>query len=202
MVVKTLISRFLGSGFPKNKLSPHVDIQRQIDWYLRGTPSHLQNLCSNNSPELGLGSGGHGEAIAIAYRLTCQCGCQHFGVTAYLWQDGQNPPRATLSPVNASCESCGKQIVVFDSDLHGYDPVVVGSSTTAHGEREENAILHEIASLENPATVDIVAYYPDDLFEPDMEEFASIKRDLFTWLTIIVGEDTAPDFPLLDFECS
>jgi len=90
---------------------------------------------------------------------------------------------------------------VFDSDQHGYDPIACGTSTLAHGERQQDAREQKIASG-TPQTVDFLAYYPDDLFDDEFEEFADRRSDLFTWLRIVIGENTEPDYPFLEFECA
>lgn len=179
-----------------------MKIDEQINWFARRTPGHLQGYVTNECPELGLGPGGHGEEIAVGYRLKCRCGNLKFAVSAFLWKRDAASPETLLSPISAECSDCNSTITVFDSDLHGYDPVACESSTTAHGEREDHASEYVIASKSSPATVDLIAYYPDDLFEEDFSEFAERRNDLFTWVRIIVGENIDPDYPLLDFECA
>lgn len=90
---------------------------------------------------------------------------------------------------------------MFDSDNHGYDPVACGTSSIAHGEREKDASKEKIEAGK-PQTVDILAYYPDDLFEADWDDLADRRSDLFTWLRIVIGENSEPDYPFLDFECA
>ncbi len=182
--------------------SSRLDLDEQIGWFSRGTPGHLLGMVGKDCPELGLGDGGHGELIAIGYRLRCKCDCQTFMVTAFRWQRDPNTPEVLLSPVRATCSDCGCQILVFDSDQHGYGPVACNVTSLAHGERQESAVEEFIASKANPATIDIVVYYPDDLFDDDFEQFAGRRHDLFTWLKIVVGENTDPDYPLLSFECA
>lgn len=174
-----------------------MNLDEQISWFSRRAPSHLDGIVHAGCPELGLGDGGHGEQIAVGYRLRCTCGNQLFAVTAYLWNS-----ESSISPVRATCSKCAKKIVIFDSDLHGYDPVACESSSNAHGEREDNTIKKNVFSLSDPKTVDIVAYYPDDLFDQEFDEFADRRNDLFTWFRIIVGEEINPDYPPLDFECA
>ena len=178
-----------------------MNINDQIDWFARRPPSHLMGLVSNDCPELNMGVGGHGEEIAIGFRLKCKCGSQSFSVSAYRWRRKPDSPEALISPILASCHDCGTSLLVFDSDQHGYDPVACGTSSLARGEREQGATEQKVSSGA-PHAIDIVAYYPDDLFEADFEEFADRRSDLFTWLRIIVGENTDPDYPLLDFECA
>lgn len=173
-----------------------MKLDAQIEYFSRRSPSHLTGIVSGCG-ELGLGDGGHGEVIAIGYRLHCTCGHQLFEVTAYL-----RNPESLIAPVSATCVSCRSHFVVYDSDIHGYDPIACETSSNAHGERDKNAIKTTLASASEPKTVDIVVYYPDDLFDDTFEEFAERRSDLFTWIRIIIGEEVNPSYPLLDFECA
>lgn len=91
---------------------------------------------------------------------------------------------------------------MFDCALHGYDPVACDEQTTVHGEQEESAVEFNVAPLSDPETVDVVLYYPDDLFEEDFEEFADRRGDLFTWIKIVVGKNLEPDYPFMEYECA
>ncbi|MEP3845481.1 MAG: hypothetical protein ABJM43_09085 [Paracoccaceae bacterium] len=173
-----------------------MNLDEQIGYFSRRTPGHLKGIVHADCPELGLGNGGHGEQIAIGYRLRCTCGNEFFKVSAYSWNE------VHISPVSAECSQCGSKCTIFDSELHGYDPVACGTSSSAHGEREEAAYKSCLSSLSDPRTVEIVTYYPDDLFDEDFDEFAERRADLFTWIRIIIGEDANPNYPMLDFECS
>ena len=107
-----------------------------------------------------------------------------------------------IGPVTAFCSHCSSDFTIFDSDIHGYNPVACETSSSAHGEREKTALKKSVSSLSDPRTVDIVTYYPDDLFDEGFDEFADRRSDLFTWIRIIVGEEVNPNYPLLDFECA
>lgn len=174
-----------------------MNLDEQISYFSSCIPSHLNGVVHAGCPELGLGNGGHGEQIAIGFRLRCPCGHEHFEVTAYSWNEGPY-----LGPVTARCGDCHRNLTIFDSDLHGYDPVACETTSSVHGEREETAVKTTVSSLSNPRTVDIITYYPDDLFYEEFDEFADRRGDLFTWIRIIVGEDVNPSYPLLDFECA
>ena len=173
-----------------------MNLDEQISYYSSSAPSHLKGIVYEGCPELGLGDGGHGEQIAIGFRLRCTCGNELFKVSAYLWNE------VHISPVNSLCSHCGSDFTIFDSNIHGYDPVACGTSSGAHGEREETAQKKFVSSQSDPRTVDVVTYYPDDLFDEDFDEFADRRGDLFTWIRIIVGEDVNPNYPMLDFECA
>lgn len=169
----------------------------QTSWFSHRTPSHLVGFVYAGCPELGLGDGGHGEQIAVGYRLRCTCGNQLFAVTAYLWNS-----ISSISPIRATCSACHQEITIFDANQHGYNPIACEISADLHGERDDKTANNSIATSPNPQTVDIVAYYPDDLFNEEFDEFADKRNDLFTWLRIIVGENTKPGYPPLDFECA
>lgn len=179
-----------------------LSIDEQIDWYAQNTPSYLSGLVIGQCPELGLGNGGHGEEIAIGRRLQCECGGQKFKVSAFRWKRDENTPEVLLSPVMAVCSACKKQIEVFDCERHGYDPIACEISSTVHGLKEQTAVKENITKFLRPQTVDVVHYYPDDLFDADFDEFSHRRADLFTWLVIVIGEDTSPSYPLLTFECA
>lgn len=174
-----------------------METDKQIEWFSRHVPSHLKGIVSPDCPELGLGNGGHGEEIAVGYRLKCRCGNKEFEVSAYLWRSV-----SLISPIRANCVRCGENIVVFDSDIHGYDPVACEMSSSVHGEREDEATVQYISSASEPKTVDIITYYPSDLFNQDFDDFSDRRNDLFTWIRIVVGEEINADYPALDFECA
>lgn len=177
------------------------DLSEKIDYLARQTPSHLSGYLRADCPELGLGQGGHGEDIAIGYRLTCNCGEQKFGVTAYLWKNPEDGHEGMLSPVTAVCSNCQNSIVVFDSRAHGYNPVVCDfDQTTISGEEIDAAKRKDLSTLAAPETLDIVTYYPEDLFDAEFDDFD--KADCFTWITLIVGENTSPRYPMLTYECA
>ena len=173
-----------------------MNLEEQISYYSHRTPGHLKGIVHGGCPELGLGNGGHGEQIAVGYRLRCRCGNERFKVSAYSWNE------VHIGPVSAVCSTCSSNFTIFDSEIHGYDPVACGTSASAHGEREETAQKKSLSSLSDPKTVDIVTYYPDDLFDEGFDEFDERRGDLFTWIRIIIGEDANPNFPMLDFECA
>lgn len=204
MIIENLVvfvRQFFLNFFRPNKETDFAqELSEQIGYFARQTPSHLSGYLSADCPELGLGQGGHGEDIAIGYRLTCSCGEQKFEVTAYLWTNPDFDQETLLSPVTAVCSDCKNIIVVFDSRVHGYDCVVCDDTTTLSGEEVEGAIRKKLSSLEEPETVDIVLYYTDDLFDVEFDGF--VKADCFTWITVVVGTNTSPKYPLLSFECA
>ena len=177
------------------------ELAEQIDYFARQTPSHLAGYLKPDCPDLGLGPGGHGEDIAIGFRLTCRCDEQSFKVTAHSWVNPDFGQEVMLSPITAVCSNCQNSIVVFDSRIHGYNPVACNySATTVSGEEVEESTLTNLATLEAPETVDIIMYYPDDLFDAEFDNFE--KADCFTWITIIVGANTSPEYPMLSYECA
>ncbi|MEO0682247.1 MAG: hypothetical protein AAF192_17725 [Pseudomonadota bacterium] len=98
-------------------------------------------------------------------------------------------------------------MLVFDSDLHGYDPVVGGVGWSVHGEREEHTEPLRIEPLtiepvSRPVTVDMVTNHPDDLFDEDFDEFAERRSDMFDWIWIVFdGRWKDPDSSM-EFECA
>lgn len=179
-----------------------MGLEEQINWYAQRTPSELSGLAVGQCPELGLGCGGHGEEIAIGRRLQCKCGAQKFEVSAFRWKRDENAPETLLSPVLAVCSGCNKEITVFDCEQHGYGPIACDTSSTAHGQKEPTAEKEDLNGHTGPQTVDIVHYYPDDLFDPEFDEFSDRRADLFTWVRIVLEEDTGPGHPDLSFECA
>jgi len=178
-------------------MASKASFEDQVNYFSRTVPGHLKDIVFSGCPELGLGAGGHGEQIAIGYRLHCKCKNELFEVTAYAWKEA-----SLIGPVNAKCSSCGRSYTVFDGDIHGYDPVACDTPSNAHGEREESAYKMNLSSLSDPKSLDIVTYYPEDLFDNDFDEFADRRADLFTWIRIIVGEEVNPDYPFMEFECA
>ena len=175
----------------------HMTFDDQIDYFARRAPSHIAGFVTADVGDLGLGFGGHGEEIAIAYRLRCSCGHDQFAVSACLWNANQ-----LIAPVTAACAMCAKGLVVFDSEQHGYNPVACEMPAGLHGQKEEGTALVPISTSDDAKPVFVVAYYPDDLFEDGFEEFADRRSDLFTWLRIAIGLKDDPKNLLLDFECA
>ena len=65
------------------RVSSKMNLDEQISYYSSSIPGHLKGIVYAGCPELGLGDGGHGEQIAIGFRLRCTCGHELFEVTAY-----------------------------------------------------------------------------------------------------------------------
>ena len=179
-----------------------MNFDEQVAWYCKGGPNILDGFSARGAPELGLGDGGHGEIISIGYRLVCKCGCETFAVQAYSWTNPDFDIKTTISPVKVTCSACGFSKVIFDSAIHGYDPITSGYETTVNGLKDKTAVPFDVAAPDDPKCVDVLVYFPDDLFDEDFDDLAERRRDLFTWLRIVVGEDANPDYPMLDFECA
>jgi hypothetical protein len=67
---------------------------------------------------------GHGPGhINTTFRLSCPCGSDQHVIHLYAWTDPDHPDQTIiLSPLNAECVACQKKSLVFDSDIHGYNP--------------------------------------------------------------------------------
>lgn len=179
-----------------------MDLNTQIDWFSQHRPSHLIENLRGNCPELNLGNGGHGEEIAIGYRLTCECGNQSFSVFCYFLPDTDTLEDTPINPVYARCSACKQKLLVFDGDHHGYDPIACDTPIQPHGARETNATLRELAAGIEPTSVDLVFYFPDDLFSPEFNDVTDRRRDLYTWLRIVISNLSETERSVLDFECA
>ena len=172
-------------------------IKPRMERMLTTSPSCLKAFATkrvSQISDLGVALDGHGEETNSAFLLICSsCAEQTFGVQAYRWTNphlrADHPP-VVLSPIRATCRSCGRDGQVIDTDVHGYNAAYAGGSATARGEGKPAELACESCggrALQLAARFE----YPGDLIEcvhEDVDEepnFVGHEQELFSWFTLV-----------------
>ncbi len=130
---------------------------------------------------------GHGPGhINTTFRLSCSCGSDRHVIHLYAWNNPDEPDQTIiLSPLTAECVACRKKSLVFDSDIHGYNPEVGIGSVNRRAEGTTDRLECSQCDMSTEYQVFVRFEYPDDLFSEDFAEFEGRQQDLFTWFSMV-----------------
>ena len=191
-----------------NEDSSPKDTAAQRDFFQSHPPSCLSQFRAKPAVIENHQLDGHGEEINSYWSIACNCGSQKFEARLYKVDNQENPKSkpVLVSPIELKCLSCGHTAEIFDSELHGYNPLACGFSSSIHGLQCDGAqpILHACNQCDGTAkTVHIHFEYTDDLFDEDFAEFKGKEMDLFSWFSFVTDCDTCQDrATIADFECA
>lgn len=147
---------------------------------------------------------GHGEPTNIGWKLGCICGCETFKFRAYRWTPDQGVDVYWLTPSELVCASgCGLTFQFLDTEMHGYNGVLGGSSTRrAVGER---SFVPCKSCNSDEFSMTLRLEYPFDLLERGLPRGMPVDRvpDLFSWITLFGACAACDNWQiLLDLECA
>jgi hypothetical protein len=154
------------------------------------------------------------QKINTSFSVNCSCGCKQYFFTAEAEDDVLNFYEGLIIPERfyLKCLSCGKQALLFDALLNGYDAEVMKikgsaeddfhfSEVTSTNRRLEGDIVYQCVSCGNSSLEVFARFeYPVDLFEDST--FSNREQDFFSWFTIIAKCSSCSSLYILaDFGC-
>lgn len=147
--------------------------------------------------------GGHGEDLEAVVSISCECGSPDSRVKGYLWNNPDfGNEEVVLSPLTSKCESCGKIELVFDTDIHGYDPLIGSKSCSARKEGVHKTLTCSKCQSEVFELIAVYSY-PDDLFEDPDEAWEEKEEDAFSWYNLLGKCGHCNEIvELADYECA
>jgi hypothetical protein len=143
---------------------------------------------------------GHGEDWNPVFALSCRCGNAEFKLTGFSVIEPEYS--LFLSPIEATCTSCGDVTPVLDTDVHGYDAELGHGSTTRRAEGNPCA-FHCPRCSSDRGSLFMRFEFAQDLFDSDFDTGSIEKQDLFTWVSCVSQCSNCSRQNLVsDFECA
>lgn len=184
------------------------DLEAQRQHFQSIAPSCLEEFYTKPAKLESHEFDGHGEELNSYWEIICRCGSEHFSLEAYsvIIQDSLIKEPVLASPIRVICDDCDSAKTIFDSNLHGYNPVACGGSCSIYGPDISGStkFVHSCRLCNGTShKVSMRFEYPGDLFDDGMDEFKGRETELFTWFSCLInclGCGTRVDFA--SFECA
>jgi hypothetical protein len=190
---------------------PSADaIEAQREFYRSHPPSCLAQFHTAPADLSGYSFDGHGVILNSYWTVSCPCGGNQFKIHGYNAINPDNISKLPIfvSPISLECLACKRTALLLDTDIHGYDPVVSGSSCTIHGLRWNGATRGAYHCEDKSCYADGFSVFTrfefsGELFDDDWEEFRGREMDLFTWFTLVADCDgCGRRSTVVEFECA
>ena len=149
------------------------------------TPNCLDGFAATLTHDLdSLRFDGHGEPLNKVYTLKCKCGGDRLAVIGYLTTNPDfNNARVFVTPIALRCAGCGREELLFDTELHGYDAEIEPHPThiRARGDRGPFTCACGGDQFKPYARFE----FSSETLEDSTGEWTGNEHNLFTWFSLV-----------------
>ncbi len=129
---------------------------------------------------------GHGEPLNKVFQLRCECGHDRFLVLGH--HKTNRGHSIFVSPLALQCSACDKTTELVDTKEHGYDAELGHGSATIRGEGARAPFACPTCGV-RPMSAHARFEHSGEVLEDSTGEFTGKEQDLFTWFSLVGGEN-------------
>ena len=149
----------------------------------------------------GVAFDGHGSSLNKVYHLACACGHDRFRVLGHHTNNGRGDD-IFVSPLALECAACGKLTELIDTDQHGYNAELDGSSSTIRGEGERTPFACDTCGVRPMTAYARFEHSGEELADSFLETYPN-PHDFFSWFTLVGKcEGCHRNLTVADYECA
>jgi hypothetical protein len=171
-----------------------VEIEDQVEYYEVHPPSSLVGM-GVNAIDVDFDFTVREDTANSVFELVCPCSNTMF--EASCWVDrGEVAP-----PISVLCTSCGRQHIIHDPAIHGYDAHLGEGEPWAPSPSAFAGPLGNDEDIEIPHQIFLRYEYPADVLEDG--EYDGREHDLYTMITILAHDPDTGELGLMyEEDCS